>query len=122
MDYLQGLGDPGLVHFFVWTAYGFGESDGELVRWCNQTYVYLPGSLDDVVAAAASGLAARQTPNMWRPDTGQWAVHSDWRCLCIYVAGPEHLARAILSDSALDALPLGCDDALFTEAGRYPPQ
>lgn len=83
---------------------------------------YLPGSRDDVVTSAASEIAAGQTPNMWVPDTATWAVHSDWRCLCTYVAGPEHLARAILSDSALDAVRVGCDDALFTEAGRYPPQ
>jgi hypothetical protein len=120
VDHLRNLEEPGLVHFFVWTAYGFGESDGEVVRWCGQTYVHSQGSVDRVETSAASDTAGGQTPSMWIPDTEQWAVHSDWRCLCTYVAGPASLAQAVLADTSLDAIPVGYEDALFTEAAPVP--
>lgn len=117
VDHLRNSGEPGSVHFFVWTAYGFGDGHGEVVQWCGETYVYFTGSLGDVLASAASTIAGGQTANIWLPDTEQWAVHSDWRCLCTYLAGSEELTHAILSDRALDAVPVDHEDALFTEAG-----
>lgn len=120
VDHLRNLEEPNLVHFFIWTAYGFGERDGEVVQWCGQTYVHFEGSVDNVEKSAASTIAGGQTPNMWIPDTEQWAVHSDWRCLCTYVAGSESLAQAVLADTSLDAVPVSYEDALFTEAGPAP--
>ena len=120
VDHLRNLEEPNLVHFFIWTAYGFGERHGEAVQWCGQTYVHFEGSVDNVEKSAASTIAGGQTPNMWIPDTEQWAVHSDWRCLCTYVAGSESLAQAVLADTSLDAVPVSYEDALFTEAGPAP--
>lgn len=121
LPHLRRLDEPSFVHLFVWTAYGFGANDGELVRWCGDTYAYSQGSLDDIPAAAASDVAAGQIPNIWIPDTAQWAVISDWRCLCTYVAGPEQLANAIARDPELDAALVDYADPLDTEAGRFTP-
>ena len=119
LGHLHRLDEPDFIHKFVWTAYGFGADDGELVRWCGDTYVYTRGSLDDIRATAASPIAARQTPNMWIPDSGQWAVISHRRCLCTYVAGPEGLAGAIAGDPKLDAALADYEWPLYTEEGWF---
>lgn len=117
--HLRRLDKPAFVHRFVWTGYGFGPDDGELARWCGDSYVYTRGSLDEILTAAASDIAAGQTPNMWIPDTERWAVISDRRCLCTYVAGSEELAGAIVGDSKLDVALADYEGPLYTEEGLF---